>query len=101
MTSEIVGEGKRVIASMTEESEGLKEYADPSICSYVSYLCSYCGQSFLLVDPDDDFNAGGALCKEVIKNDNGSFNRFGKVRGTCLSCAREIMTRNRTRYFSW
>jgi hypothetical protein len=82
MTFDIVREqgGKKVIASMTEESEGLKEYADPSICSYISYDCSYCGESFLLVDPNDDFNAGGALCKEVIKIDNGSFKGFGKVR---------------------
>jgi len=54
-----------------------------------------------LVDPDNDFNAGGALCKQVIKNDNGSFKAYGKVRGTCLSCAREIMGKNRTQYFSW
>jgi hypothetical protein len=78
------------------------KYADPSICSYISYHCEYCGKPFPLVDHTNDYQSGGALLKQVLEKDNtGKTIKVGKIRPVCLSCSKEIMNRNRTRYFSW
>lgn len=78
-------------ASTTEEAEGLKDYVSTKIASYLTYTCSYCTGPFLLVNPSDDYNAGGAILKQVLKNDDGGFKDFGKVRGVCLQCSRAIL----------
>jgi hypothetical protein len=41
------------------------EYPDPSICCYLSYPCVYCLDDFILVDPDHNFESGGAIGKSL------------------------------------
>jgi hypothetical protein len=49
--------------------DGKDEYPDPSICCYLSYPCAYCLDDFILVDPDHNFESGGAIQREVIERD--------------------------------
>jgi hypothetical protein len=71
-------------------------YADPSICCYLSYPCSYCGNSFQLVQPDNYFMAGGALLKEALRNvQTGQTKAGDKVIGVCESCTIDMLRRQR------
>jgi hypothetical protein len=79
---------------------GKDEYPDPSICCYLSYPCAYCLDDFILVDPDNNFAAGGAIQRQFIERDEktGEITKIGKVRGVCLSCARAMIAlENKTR----
>lgn len=89
-------DGKKVNPIFSSSTIKDGEYADPSICSYISYPCSYCTKSFPLVDYTDDYNAGGALLKQVLEKDEAEKTiKVGKVRPVCLSCAKDIMNRSK------
>ena len=85
--------GKKVNPIFSSPTIKDGEYADPSICTYISYHCSYCTKSFPLVDHEDDYNAGGAILKQVLERDEtGIPTKMGKVRGVCLSCSKAILS---------
>lgn len=46
------------------------DYVDPRIASYVFYNCEYCGKKFQLVQPDNNFQAGGAIRFKRYRNPN-------------------------------
>jgi hypothetical protein len=69
------------------------EYVDPSIASYVYYPCEYCGDNFQLVEPDNNFQAGGAIRKFQYRNpDTNEIKAIEKEQGpgrmSCL-CERD------------
>jgi hypothetical protein len=47
-------------------NDGKIDYADPAICCYLKFPCSYCLDDFILVDPDNNFAAGGAIQRQVL-----------------------------------
>jgi hypothetical protein len=49
----------------TTTNDGKIAYADPDICCYLKFPCSYCLNDFFLVDPDRNFAAGGAIQIQV------------------------------------
>jgi hypothetical protein len=73
--------------------DGKDEYPDPSICCYLSYPCAYCLDDFILVDPDHNFESGGAIQREVIERDRngGEIIKIGRVRGVCVNCAKAMI----------
>ncbi|CAN5418285.1 hypothetical protein BH18THE2_BH18THE2_17060 [soil metagenome] len=75
------------------------EYADPSICSYLYYPCAYCGEKFQLVEPDNDFRAGGAARTFQYRNPKTNEIKAAENRsvGVCLRCAQEIIKRQQQR----
>jgi hypothetical protein len=70
-------------------------FVDPSMASYVYYSCEYCGNKFRLVEPENNFQAGGAVCTYRWRNPKTNEIKTIKNRaqGVCLSCAKEIMRR--------
>jgi lipocalin len=57
-------------------------------------LVKYCGNKFRLVQPDNDFAAGGATKTVQYRNKNtGEIVVENRAEGICLSCAKEIMRR--------
>jgi hypothetical protein len=70
------------------------DYADPSICYYYSYMCAYCEKVFQVVEPDNNFQAGGAV--RLIQYRNKFTNELvveNRVEGVCLDCCKEIARR--------
>jgi hypothetical protein len=55
----------------------------------------YCGNKFRLVQPDNDFAAGGATRTKQYRNKKTNEIRAVENRseGICLSCAKEVMRR--------
>jgi hypothetical protein len=70
-------------------------YADPSTCTYYWYDCVYCEQPFYLVDPDNNFEAGGATRTVQYRDKNTGEIKAAENRseGVCLSCCKEIIRR--------
>lgn len=78
---------------------GDSHYADPSTCCYLSYPCSYCNKNFRLIQPDNNFMAGGALMREVYRNrQTGQAVEGNKVVGVCILCSVDMLNRNRDRF---
>ena len=50
-------------------NDGKIDYVDPSIACYLSYPCAYCLIDFILLDPDYNFQAGGAIQRQVLSNE--------------------------------
>jgi hypothetical protein len=48
---------------------------------------------FVLVDPDNNFAAGGAIQRQVIERDKetGEITKIAKVRGVCFNCAKAMI----------
>jgi hypothetical protein len=48
---------------------------------------------FILVDPDHNFESGGAIQREVIERDrkSGEIIKIGRVRGVCVNCAKAMI----------
>lgn len=69
------------------------DFVDPKIASYVFYPCEYCGNKFQLVQPDNDFAAGGAIRKSRYRNPDTNEVKAveNRAQGVCLQCASEIM----------
>jgi hypothetical protein len=63
------------------------EYADPKIASYVFYHCEYCGNKFQLVQPDNNFQASGAIRKFQYRNPNTNEIKAieNRAQGICIS----------------
>jgi hypothetical protein len=63
-------------------NNGKINYADPAIACYLSYPCAYCLKEFVLVDPDNNFAAGGAIQRQVLERDKDTNEivNIGKVR---------------------
>jgi hypothetical protein len=58
------------------------------------YTCAYCNEEFQLVEPDNNFAAGGVT--RVIQYRNKDTNEIiveNRSEGICLSCVKEIMRR--------
>jgi hypothetical protein len=75
-------------------NNGRIDYADPAIACYLSYPCAYCLKEFVLVDPDNNFAAGGAIQRQVIERDKetGEITKIGTVRGVFLNCAKAMIS---------
>jgi hypothetical protein len=70
------------------------KYADPSICSYVYYDCVYCQEPFQLVEPDNNFRAGGAIRQKQYRNkDTNEIVIENRSQGICLECCKETRPR--------
>jgi hypothetical protein len=82
-------------------NNGKIDYADPAIACYLSYPCAYCLNDFLLVDPDNNFAAGGAIQRQVLERDKktGEITKIGKIRGVCISCAKAMIQYERKTTF--
>jgi hypothetical protein len=73
-------------------NDGKIDYADPAICCYLKFPCSYCLDDFILVDPDNNFAAGGAIQRQVLERDKDTNKvKVGRVRGVCLNCAKAMI----------
>lgn len=74
-------------------NDGKIDYADPAIACYLSYPCAYCLDEFVLVDPDNNFAAGGAIQRQVIERDKetNEIVKIGRVKGVCLNCAKAMI----------
>jgi hypothetical protein len=70
-------------------------FVDPSMASYVYYNCEYCGNKFRLVEPENNFQAGGSVRTNRWRNPRTDEIKATKniTQGVCLSCAKEIMRR--------
>jgi hypothetical protein len=72
-----------------------KEYADPYTCCYLYYTCVYCNDSFMLVNPNNNFMAGGAIMtiryKDPMTDEIKAIEN--RAEGICLNCCKEIMRR--------
>jgi hypothetical protein len=69
-----------------------QQYAAPDTCSYVSYYCAYCTEPFLLVDPDNGYQAGGAV--QTVQYRNKETNEVieeNRARGICMKCIHDMM----------
>jgi hypothetical protein len=64
-------------------------YPDPAKCSYLYYTCTYCLEEFMLVDPDRNFEAGGAIRHTLYRNpDTGEVGAVeNRSVGVCKACA--------------
>jgi hypothetical protein len=69
-----------------------KDYADPTICYYYFYLCTNCDRPFRLIDPDNNFRAGGATRTVRYRNpDTGEIKaKENRSEGVCLDCCVDI-----------
>jgi hypothetical protein len=70
------------------------KHAPPDICTYYKYPCEYCGTKFLLVDPDNNFQAGGAV--RLIQYRNKFTNELvveNRAEGVCSDCCKIIVRR--------
>jgi hypothetical protein len=79
------------------DSEVLRtgNYADSSICSYLYYTCTYCLEEFMLIDPERNFKAGGAIRHTLYRNpDTGEVGAAeNRSEGVCRTCLTDIMRR--------
>lgn len=84
----------RITASGSEEFFTHK-YVSPEIASYVYYPCEYCSTRFRLVEPDNNFQAGGAIRFKRCRNpDTGEVKAYeNRACGVCLKCCRDMMMR--------
>jgi hypothetical protein len=70
------------------------DYADPSMCSYLSNPCAYCLKLFQLMKPENDFRVGGVT--QTIQYRNKVTDEIvteTKSEGICMNCVRDIMRR--------
>jgi hypothetical protein len=61
--------------------------------SYVFYRCEYCSTKFQLVEPDNNFQAGGAIRFKRYRNSNtGEVKAYeNRACGVCLECAKQMI----------
>ena len=73
-------------------------FVDPSMASYVYYPCEYCGKKFQLVEPENDFSAGGAIRKFQWRNPktNEIAAVKNRAQGVSRACAVDIMRRQQS-----